>query len=613
LIAACLYSQLSIAQTTNISGVVNSYYQVIEVMPTIYALKVSNPAGLGVNNRVLIVQMKGASVNTANDTGFGDTTTLNEAGNYETAVICKIKTDTIYFHHTFLNTYSPVTGKVQMVKMAEYYSANVTDTIKATSWNNTSGTGGVIAIFCDMNLTLNAPIYADSSGYRGGAFVASSGTCSNFFPASAYYYTASSTSPQSGAWKGEGITAVVASQSGGRGAPANGGGGGNNHNNSGGGGANLNGGGIGGGNSSTAGCTTMLRGLAGKALSNWSGQKVFFGGGGGAGHSNGGIFIKGGGNGGGIIFIHAENVIGNGYKISANGGSGGQSLSDGAGGGGAGGTIISDITNFTGSITLQVNGGNGGNSDDGGTVDRCYGGGGGGSGGVIYFSATTPGITVNNNGGNAGTETGRSAGCAAAVAAGPGNNGQIIQNYFYKRSTEPASNCGGALPFKFSYFTAKAAQQKVSLEWRITGAESINHFVIEKQITNNDWATIQTIPASRLSEIYKAEDLYPAMGKNYYRIKIIENDNKQTYSSVRLVDFSSRATEFSVFPNPAQHTITISRNNTAPVNLRVLSLTGNLILQKQLTDLQTTIYLPSLAPGVYILQSAGVNKKLIIH
>jgi hypothetical protein len=262
---------------------------------------------------------------------------------------------------------------------------------------------------------------------------------------------------------------------------------------------------------------------------------------------------------------------------------------------------------------MQVNGGNGGNSDDGGTVDRCYGGGGGGSGGVIYFSATTPGITVNNNGGNAGTETGRSAGCAAAVAAGAGSNGQIIQNYFYKRSTEPASDCGVALPFKFYYFTAKAAQQKVLLEWRITGAESISHFIIEKQITNNDWATIQTITASRLSEIYTTEDLYPAAGKNYYRIKIIENDNKQTYSPVRFVDLSSIANEFSVFPNPAQHTITINRKNSTPVNLKLLSLSGKFIFQKQLTTAQTTIQLPSLAPGIYILQAGEVNKKLIIH
>jgi len=499
------------------------------------------------------------------------------------------------------------------VKMAEYYSANVTDTIKAASWNSTSGTGGVIAIFCDMDLTLNAPIYADSSGYVGGAYILSSGTCSNFTPASAYYYNASSTSPQSGAWKGEGAATVAASQTGGRGAPANGGGGGNNHNNSGGGGANLNAGGIGGGNSSTAGCTTTLRGLAGKALSSWSGQKIFFGGGGGAGHSNGGIYTKGGGNGGGLIFIHAENINGNGYKISANGGAGGQSQSDGAGGGGAGGTIITDITNFIGPLTIQANGGSGGNSEDGGNVGRCYGGGGGGSGGVIYFPSTTPAITINTNGGNAGAETGRDASCAAAVAASAGSSGQVIQNYLYRRSTEPASNCGIALPFTLYYFNAKSVQQKVLLQWRITGTESISQFKVEKQITGNEWIVIQTLTASLRSEVYTTEDLYPAAGKNYYRIKIIESDNKQTYSPVRLVDFSSAINEFFVFPNPAQNSITIRRNNSTPVNLKLFSLSGNLILQKQLSTAQTFLHLPSMVPGVYILQSGGVNKKLIIH
>jgi len=115
-----LFSQ----STTNISGVVNSYYQVTEVMPAIYALKVSNPSGLSVNNRVLIVQMKGASINTASGSGFGDTTALNEAGNYETAVICKIKTDTIYFHHTYLKNYEALAGKVTLVKNAKIFLIN---------------------------------------------------------------------------------------------------------------------------------------------------------------------------------------------------------------------------------------------------------------------------------------------------------------------------------------------------------------------------------------------------------------------------------------------------------------------------------------------------------
>ena len=378
-------------QTTNISGIVNTYHQVIEIIPAKACVRVTNTGALNVNTKVLIVQMKGASVNTANNSSFGDTTSLNNAGNYETGTICYIIGDSVFLFHTLLNNYTPATGKVQLVQFAEYYSADVTDTIKAAPWNNTTGTGGVIALFCIQDLTLNKPVYADSGGYRGGGFVLSSGSCFNSpLDATGYIYNGASTGPQNGAYKGEGVADLTTAQSGGRGAPANGGGGGNNHNNSGGGGANLNSGGRGGGNSSTAGCTSILKGEAGKALGNWGGQKIFMGGGGGAGHSNGGIYTKGGGNGGGIIFIWADNLIGNGQLITAGGGRGGQSQSDGAGGGGAGGTIIMHVTNYTGSAAIQANGGDGGSSEDAGNVARCFGGGGGGAGGAIYFTELHP-------------------------------------------------------------------------------------------------------------------------------------------------------------------------------------------------------------------------------
>jgi hypothetical protein len=601
------------AQTSSISGIVNSYYAVTEVIPSISALKVTSTAGLSVNKRVLLVQMKGADINTSNSSDFGDTTALNEAGNYETAIICQIRTDTVYFYHTLLNSYDAIAGKVQMVLMAEYYSALVTDTIKAAAWNNTTGTGGVIALFCDQDITLNAPIYADSSGYRGGSFVASSGSCSNLFPANAYYYTASSTSPQNGAWKGEGIATVIVSQSGGRGAPANGGGGGNNHNNSGGGGANLNAGGIGGGNSSTAGCTTTLRGLAGKALSSWGGEKIFLGGGGGAGHSNGAIYTKGGGNGGGIIFIHANNMNGNGYKISANGGAGGQSQSDGAGGGGAGGTVIADITTYTGAVTIETRGGNGGNSDDGGNVGRCYGGGGGGSGGVIYFSGSAPAITVNANGGAAGLETGRDVSCAAAVAAGAGSNGQIIENYLYKRSTNPASGCGVALPFKLYSFTAEKMNTAVWLEWKIESPELVSHFIIEKQTTAGEWQRVQTLNAIPFKTIYAATDPNTVNGKSYYRLTINEKSGKITYSPVRLVDLGEDQPEFIVYPNPAKNILTVKKKDSAVSELKIMDLSAKIIFQIKLIANPATISLPLLAPGIYIIQIGGVHQKLIIH
>ena len=325
-------------QTTAISGVVNSYYPVIEIIPAKSCIRVSSTAGLGVNDPILLIQMKGATITTTNNSSFGTVTALNEAGNYETGTICAIIGDSVFLFHQLINSYNTSAGKVQLIPFAQYVSANVTDTVKATPWNNSSGTGGVIAIYAEQDLILNAPVYAGGSGYRGGGFAQSNGTCSDALPASGYAYNASNLSPQSGAAKGESIADLASTQTGGRGAPANGGGGGNNHNNSGGGGANLTAGGIGGGNSSSGvSCTATLRGGAGRSLSSNSGQKIYMGGGGGAGHSNNGLSNVSGANGGGIIFIWANNITGNGQSIITSGAAGGTSVSDGAGGGGAGG------------------------------------------------------------------------------------------------------------------------------------------------------------------------------------------------------------------------------------------------------------------------------------
>ena len=448
-------SYFSQAQTTSISGIVNSYYKVMEVVPPKACVIVNDASGLANNDKVMLVQMKGASINTSNTVSFGDTTSLNEAGNYEIATVCNVMDDSVFFVYVLLNQYD-VAGKVQLVKIPQYVSANITDTLKPAPWNNTTGTGGVVAIIAEEDIILNAPIYADSSGFRGGAYVLSGNNCNNFFPTTDYYYDANFGLPatQDGAFKGEGVADVAASQSGGRGAPANGGGGGNNHNNAGGGGANLAAGGNGGGNSSSVGCRVNIQGLGGKRLSNHGGTKIFFGGGGGAGHSNFNFpNPKGGGNGGGIVFLQANNLVGNSRKIAANGRVGGASLGDGASGGGAGGTIIMDINNYTGAVTIEANGGQGGTSNDGGNVGRCYGGGGGGGGGVIYFTGATPAVTVTTNPGALGPEIGREATCNPVILAIAGGAGQIVPGYAVQSSGVIAStSCGILLPVELIYF-----------------------------------------------------------------------------------------------------------------------------------------------------------------
>ena len=614
--AFILLSHFSSAQP-NISGVVNTYYKVIDIIPAKACVRLNTTAGLGFNDLAMIVQMKGASINTSSSTSssFGDTISLNNAGNYEIATICYIKSDSVFFDYMLLNNYT-IADQVQLVKIPEYLSATVTDTLKAAPWNNATGTGGVLAIFVDQNLTLNAPISGDTIGYRGGAYRLSNGTCTNTPGATAYAYNPTNTT-QNGAYKGEGIADVTISQAGGRGAPANGGGGGNNHNNGGGGGANITSGGDGGGNSSSSGCTLAIQGKGGKALSSHGGKKIFMGGGGGAGHANNGfISSNGGGHGGGIVFIRADNLFGNGHKISANGQTGGPAASDGASGAGAGGTIILHVNNYSGPVNITANGGQGGTESDGGNINHCYGSGGGGSGGAIYFSGSVPvaPVTDSVNGGIAGPETGRDVSCSAIVPSSPGSTGQIIPNYTFSNSLVLSNAyCSILLPVDLVWFTAYYSNGQTVLNWKTAQPELVDHFIIEKRNDNNDWMALYTQPANDGVFIYDHADHLLKTGNNFYRIKVVKKNNVVSYSVVRKVLVPGKNEVITIYPNPANKKIFITGMSTSS-QLSLFDQTGKLTWQKKIIASQNIVEvnLPSLSAGVYIIKIGETIRRLSI-
>jgi hypothetical protein len=600
----------SIAQTTNISGVVNSYYEVIEYIPAKNCMRVTNPAGLSPAFKILIVQMKGASITTNNDASYGAITSLNDAGNYEVAYVCYVNGDSVFMVHTLLNSYTNG-AKVQIVKFADYVNAVVTDSLKAQPWNNTTGTGGVIALTVLDNLFLNGHISADGVGFKGGDYVDTGDNCTSIL--TGYVFNAAA-AQQNGAYKGEGVhNTIVATSNGGRGAPANGGGGGNNHNNSGGGGANLTAGGIGGGNSSSTGCIASFRGEAGKPLNSNSGTKIFFGGGGGAGHNNGGLTPSHGGNGGGIIFIDADTIISNGRTISARGTAGGGGTSDGSGGGGAGGTIILKVNQYTGAASITVTGGKGGDGDNNGNNQRCYAGGGGGSAGVIYYQGAIPTGTINIAGGIAGGDLERAANCNASVPAGVGGVGSTVPGYTIRRSTTFHTTCGLSLPSRLAYFKAKLVNKTVQLTWRSLNPEFINYFIVERFNAANGWKQLATINANDNQEIYSYIDREPLAGDNLYRIKIVEKNLSNYYSPSRLILIAEQPGAFSIYPNPASDKITVTGNFNNGADLFLLDINGKQLMQRKIISNITDLPLPVLPKGIYMVRIGEATQKLVIQ
>lgn len=607
-------SSTLLSQTTNINGIINSYHSVIGIGTT--AAKLDNVTGLSYGNTVLIIQMKGATINTANTSSFGDITSLNQVGNYELATICTVSNDSVYFFNEVLNTYD-VNSKVQLVKFGDYYSATVTDTVKAQSWNSATGKGGVLAIKVEQTLTLNAPLSADAAGYKGGTFYLHSGTCGIFNPVgNGYAYDATSGSASNGAYKGEGVADVPANLDGARGAPANGGGGGNNHNNGGGGGANLTAGGNGGSNFSTGptGCTGSYAGRGGKALNNTGDTKLFLGGGGGAGHANSTVRSYAGGNGGGIIIVFANTIVGNGKEISANGQNGMSTSYDGASGGGAGGTIMMNVVTYSGSLSINANGGNGGNEDDDNSSGRCYGAGGGGSGGVIYFDGAVPGgISTSLTGGTAGINI-DALSCGTPAPAVNGTSGTTIPNYAYQASVTPSASCTVALPVRIIYFNAFIiSNKKVKLEWDIADVNEANSFTIEKLDRYNNWLDLSTIAIQPNLHHYEMFDDDPMTGENIYRLRIKTKDNTTVYSVQKRV-LVKAINPFTVFPNPAKDKIIINGKLNRNTSVRLIDINGKTIkeIRTNTSSNSLEIQLPGLAAGVYILHVDNYIEKIMV-
>jgi len=409
------YSIIEICAQTNISGVINSYAQVlfIESGNCPDSVFVNSTIGFSVGDSVLIIQMQGADIDSTNTPLFGTINSYIDCGNYEFLKIAGINGNSILFTTSLKRTYS-INGFVQLVTKPVYSSATVTGILSAQPWNGL--TGGVLTFSVTSDLTLNNDIDVSGLGFRGGR--ASANYYTNWFSDFCFGYL-----PGRGGQKGESIAAYFSNKEYGRGAQAGGGGGGADINTGAAGGGNYGSGGHGGNNFFAP---DTLWGIRGKSLLSGINQsKIFAGSGGGGGHQNNSEGTAGG-NGGGIIMIYANNIIGNNHFIKSNGANVIPIAGiDGAGGGGSGGSILIDALNFNTNVIIEVKGGKGGDQN---YPPQCHGNGGGGGGGVLLYpySALPANVLTNLSGGLQGVGQCNNSIDDAAV----GDSGGVILNWY---------------------------------------------------------------------------------------------------------------------------------------------------------------------------------------
>jgi hypothetical protein len=618
----------------SISGIINSYYQVTAINTSTNAVVVSNAAGLAPGVKVLIIQMKGAVINSANLSSFGDITAIDEAGSYEFNQICGVAGNDVLLKYQLSHTYNSL-GNVQIIPVPQYNIITVADTLKAGPWNAATGTGGVLVMEADT-VYLNSAINVSGQGFAGGAFVnftTPTYDCSWTVNVTNYFLPLVTGSNQyySGGSKGEGIAAFILNAEYGRGKQANGGGGGNNHNTGGGGGANYGAGGNGGqrSNESFFLCHGTNPGVGGLAISSYgyslSNNRIFMGGGGGSSHQNNGKGTPGG-NGGGIVLLTADVLIGTGSGIFAEGLSPVNLTNsdpytaegDGGGGAGAGGSIILNVNQVIGSIDAKASGGRGSDASRG--VSDCTGPGGGGGGGVVWMKGPifSPNVSaVVTGGSNGAISVFSTAPCVGqANGATPGANGATLTDYM-----PPARGnflCAPLSSPELKSFTARADQKNISLSWTMVSIDNISAYEVERSVNQVNYSAIAYVNNDG-KYIFAMSNNDPFIGTIFYRLKIIRKNGMISYSQIIHVTRKGNHGfyQLNVFPNPVRHELKVStvvkRNVVAQLTL--FNASGQSIYHDQVTLLSgnSTFVVPvsQLSPGVYllILEAPGIKER----
>lgn len=182
--------------------------------------------------------------------------------------------------------------------------------------------------------------------------------------------------------------------------------------------------------------------------------------------------------------------------------------------------------------------------------------------------------------------------------------------------------CYAILPVTLGNFIVAKQFNTVKISWTTQQEVNSKEFVIERSIDGIHWAKIKTVPAAGHSTVaitYTSFDDSPLKGMNYYRIKLVDQDNRSTQSMVRSVLFSTQYL-VAVSPNPATDfiNINVSGNNTNAIyTVTLTDMSGKKLIQIQSSSDLLRIPAHRLAKGMYILSvsNAGsvVTQKVVIQ
>lgn len=165
------------------------------------------------------------------------------------------------------------------------------------------------------------------------------------------------------------------------------------------------------------------------------------------------------------------------------------------------------------------------------------------------------------------------------------------------------------LPVTLSSFTVQLNQCAANLKWITTSQQNSKNFEVQQSTDGVYFSVIAivSVTVNSSTEQHYSYNTTINSSDNYFRLKMVDNDNNSKLSPVVRTSGSCNQGKINAFPNPAKNMVTVN-GLTGTNELRLINQSGQLISSIKTNNTTETIKLTHLAAGNYVIQLLQNNK-----
>ncbi len=178
------------------------------------------------------------------------------------------------------------------------------------------------------------------------------------------------------------------------------------------------------------------------------------------------------------------------------------------------------------------------------------------------------------------------------------------------------------LPVTILSFDAVKSGGTVTLDFRTTHAINLASFEIQRSGDGQSFTAIGSLPVSAGVEKGGSEDDYsfidpqPLPDVNYYRLKMIDQDNSYRYSQIDVIRYDEGNGGLVVFPNPAKNVVNVQlRLPQGASYLRITDAAGrtvrSMVLEGSGSIMSTAIDVSSFSKGIYYVSAGNATVSFV--